>query len=185
MEGLETSWLDGSSSSSSRESTAGPPLKTKDLESKTVRILQDHPRLLEILYLVTRRSLLPLRGWLKPGSGLAAFLTGVEKISKGVIFDCRMCGQCVLHSTGMTCPMTCPKNLRNGPCGGVRVDGNCEVIPAMACVWVQAWERSKQMPRYGREILTVLPPLNCQLEGTSAWINDFTGEAEAPPGWES
>ena len=38
-----------------------------------------------------------------------------------------MCGQCVLHSTGMTCPMTCPKTLRNGPCGGVREDGDCEV----------------------------------------------------------
>ena len=51
-------------------------------------------------------------------------LETVEHAVKGPIWDCRMCGQCVLHSTGMTCPMTCPKTLRNGPCGGVREDGN-------------------------------------------------------------
>jgi hypothetical protein len=28
-----------------------------------------------------------------------------EKVSKEVVFDCRMCGQCILHSTGLTCPM--------------------------------------------------------------------------------
>src|SRR5450432_3203212 len=51
----------------------------------------------------------------------------VEKAVKGLLFDCRMCGQCVLSSTGMSCPMNCPKGLRNGPCGGVRDHGNCEV----------------------------------------------------------
>ncbi|MEP7356548.1 MAG: methylenetetrahydrofolate reductase C-terminal domain-containing protein, partial [Anaerolineales bacterium] len=97
---------------------------------------------------------------------------------------CRMCGQCVLHSTGMTCPMTCPKNLRNGPCGGVRANGHCEVKPEMACVWVQAWERAQAMPDYGRDILHIVAPLNRQLEGSSAWINEFTGVArECPPAW--
>ena len=51
----------------------------------------------------------------------------VEAAVKKPIWGCQMCGQCVLHSTGMTCPMNCPKMLRNGPCGGVRPDGNCEV----------------------------------------------------------
>ena len=63
----------------------------------------------------------------------------VERVVKGFLFDCRMCGQCVLSSTGMSCPMNCPKDLRNGPCGGVRPDGNCEVLPGMRCVWVEAW----------------------------------------------
>jgi hypothetical protein len=69
----------------------------------------------------------------------------VEKHVKGFLFDCRMCGQCVLSSTGMSCPMNCPKQLRNGPCGGVRANGNCEVEPDMPCVWVQAWSGANKM----------------------------------------
>ena len=38
-------------------------------------------------------------------------VAAVEKTVKGLLFDCRMCGQCVLSSTGMSCPMNCPKNL--------------------------------------------------------------------------
>ena len=49
-----------------------------------------------------------------------------ERHAKGLLFDCQMCGQCILSSTGMSCPMNCPKNLRNGPCGGVRDGGYCE-----------------------------------------------------------
>ena len=51
--------------------------------------------------------------------------------TKEAIWDCRMCGQCILHSTGLSCPMRCPKNLRNGPCGGMLQDGSCEVLPEM------------------------------------------------------
>lgn len=107
-----------------------------------------------------------------------------EEKSKELLFDCRMCGQCILHSTGMTCPMTCPKELRNGPCGGVRANGNCEVIPEMRCVWVEAYENSKQMPNYGPEIMHLQPPVNRQLEGSSAWINMLTGADQmVPEGW--
>ena len=60
---------------------------------------------------------------------VAAFEHAVKK----PIWDCRMCGQCVLHDTGMTCPMTCPKTLRNGPCGRLREDGRAEVKPEMRC----------------------------------------------------
>ncbi|MEZ5721821.1 MAG: methylenetetrahydrofolate reductase C-terminal domain-containing protein [Paracoccaceae bacterium] len=52
----------------------------------------------------------------------------VERHLKGFFFDCKMCGQCVLSSTNV-CPMNCPKQLRNGPCGGVRPGGFCEVKP--------------------------------------------------------
>lgn len=107
-----------------------------------------------------------------------------EELAKRLIFDCRMCGQCVLHSTGMTCPMTCPKNLRNGPCGGVREDGGCEVVPEMRCVWVEAFERSQKMPTYGGQLGHSQPPLNRQLEGRSAWITALTNEDHATDtGW--
>jgi len=149
-----------------------------------VRALQQRPHLLEVAYAATHQMLRPFRRWLKPGGWIERLFVRTEEVSKGAIFDCQMCGQCVLHSTGMTCPMTCPKNLRNGPCGGVRANGHCEVIPEMRCVWVQAWERSQQMPLYGSHILEVVPPLNRRLEGTSAWINDFTGVAQKfPTGW--
>ena len=70
----------------------------------------------------------------------------VERATKSLLFDCRMCGQCVLSSTGMSCPMNCPKELRNGPCGGVREGGFCEVKPAMRCVWVLAWDGAAPHP---------------------------------------
>lgn len=146
--------------------------------------LQNQPRLLEWLYDATYRLLLPFRRWLKPGGVVEQTLIVAEEVSKGALFDCHMCGQCVLHSTGMTCPMTCPKNLRNGPCGGVRANGHCEIKPEMPCVWVQAWERSRRMPAYGDDILHVLPPVNRRLQNTSAWINELTGIAqENPLGW--
>ena len=148
------------------------------------RFLQNYPRVLEWIFDNTQSVLGIFRRWLKPDGIVEKVFIRGEEITKGAIFDCRMCGQCILHSTGMTCPMTCPKNLRNGPCGGVRANGHCEIIPEMRCVWVLAWERSRDLKIYGDEILHVMPPVNRQLEGTSAWINDFTGAAAAmPAGW--
>lgn len=149
------------------------------------RRLQDHPHFLERVYEATFTALKPFQRWLTPDSPGERLFIQLEKLSKGAIFDCQMCGQCILHSTGMTCPMTCPKNLRNGPCGGVRPDGHCEIKPEMPCVWVQAWERSRRMPIYGDEINLVQPPVNIQLRDTSAWINDFhQQQAMTPKGWE-
>ena len=54
---------------------------------------------------------------------LEAPVAATERTVKGFLFDCRMCGRCILSSTGMSCPMNCPKTLRNGPCGGVRPGG--------------------------------------------------------------
>ena len=101
----------------------------------------------------------------------------VERNVKGLLFDCRMCGRCILSSTGMSCPMNCPKQLRNGPCGGVRADGSCEVEPNMPCVWVQAWSGSRQMEG-GDAILDVQKPLDQSLHETSAWLR-VTAEAAA------
>lgn len=105
---------------------------------------------------------------------LDALLRPIEIAVKKPVFGCRMCGQCVLHETGMTCPMGCPKTLRNGPCGGVRLDGHCEVVPEMPCVWVRAERRSRWLPWRGA-ILRIQPSLDWSQRGRSAWVNALAG----------
>lgn len=107
-------------------------------------------------------------------------VAAVEATVKGLLFDCRMCGQCILSKTGMSCPMNCPKSLRNGPCGGVRTDGNCEVKPDMRCVWVAAFEGAARMSDPAA-IRTLNPPLDRSLEGRSSWLRE-TRETVAAKG---
>jgi hypothetical protein len=141
------------------------------------RWIQDHPRPLEWAYRLTDllfQTLDPLFAWL--GYKRAErFILPLERVGKEALFDCGMCGQCILSRTGMTCPMTCPKRMRNGPCGGVRLNSHCEVYPERYCVWADAYKRSLKMSIYGRRILDVQPIVDWQLRGTSAWINKLTG----------
>jgi hypothetical protein len=110
----------------------------------------------------------------------------VEHAIKGRVFGCQMCGQCVLHSTGLSCPMTCPKTLRNGPCGGVRPDGGCEVVPEMRCVWLRGFERSRKLPLWRDDFPHLRPPVDNSLEGTSSWKNLVTGrDRRTPEGWRA
>ena len=101
-------------------------------------------------------------------SRLEAPVVAVEHGIKALMFDCQMCGQCALSSTGMSCPMNCPKNLRNGPCGGVRADGHCEVKPDMPCVWVKAWEGSLAIAN--EKFLDVQQPVDHRMKGSSSWL---------------
>ena len=94
----------------------------------------------------------------------------VERVIKGALFDCTMCGQCVLSSTGMSCPMNCPKTLRNGPCGGVRDNGNCEVKPDMKCVWVEAYRGSQRIPGGVQAMAQVQFAVDHRLRGRSSWL---------------
>jgi len=147
--------------------------------------LQNAPWLLEWAYRTAGAALGAARPLLRPGGTIERVFVAGEELTKGPVFDCRMCGQCILHMTGMTCPMTCPKELRNGPCGGVRPDGRCEVKPEMTCVWVEAWRRSAAMPMFGDQIRHVQPPVDRRLQGTSAWINEVIGRTGVPTGWEA
>jgi hypothetical protein len=97
-------------------------------------------------------------------------VAAVEKVIKKTLFDCRMCGQCVLSSTGMSCPMNCPKTLRNGPCGGVRADGNCEVKPGMKCVWVEAYKGSERIPNGVAAMREVQFAVDQRQQGRSSWL---------------
>jgi len=105
-------------------------------------------------------------------------IAAVERWLKSIVFDSKMCGDCVLSSTGMSCPTNCPKSLRNGPCGGVRQDCGCEVIPEMRCVWVDSWDGSRAM-RYGDKIFDIQPPLDRCLAGRSSWLRVARGERDS------
>jgi hypothetical protein len=98
------------------------------------------------------------------------WITVIEKPIKGFLFDSQSCGQCTLGSTGMACPMNCPKTLRNGPCGGVRADGGCEIKPEMTCVWVTAWEGSQRLKNGEQAIQIIQDPVDARLKGSSAWL---------------
>ena len=131
-----------------------------------------HARVFEAFYRAFERILLALDPvWRRVGyERLERPAAAVERVVKGFLFDCRMCGHCVLTSTGMSCPMNCPKQLRNGPCGGVRANGNCEVKPEMRCVWVEAFEGSQRMVE-GREAFRVVQiAVDRRLQGKSAWL---------------
>ncbi|MCC0003498.1 MAG: methylenetetrahydrofolate reductase C-terminal domain-containing protein [Methylobacteriaceae bacterium] len=105
-------------------------------------------------------------------------LTPLERGAKQVMFDCRMCGTCVLRKTGMACPTNCGKAMRNGPCGGVRADGGCEVDPAMRCVWLEARDGMRRISQHG-ERTDSLPPIDFSRRDRSTWIEVIDG-APAP-----
>jgi len=106
-------------------------------------------------------------------------VAAVERVVKGLLFDCKMCGSCVLSSTGMSCPMNCPKQLRNGPCGGVRANGHCEVKPEMRCVWVEAFRGAARIPGGLDKIKVVQLPVDRRNEGTSAWLRVVREKSES------
>jgi hypothetical protein len=131
-----------------------------------------HARGLEIFYQGFERVMVALHPlWKAIGyQRLEKPVAVVEKAVKGFLFDCQMCGQCALSSTGMSCSMNCPKTIRNGPCGGVRANGNCEVKPEMRCVWVEAFDGSQRM-QAGREAIKVVQfAVDGRLKGSSSWL---------------
>jgi hypothetical protein len=138
--------------------------------------IQDHPRLLVWTWEIASKIFLKLGPFFQRiGIEKAShFIHPPEKFFKQLLFDCRSCGQCILHYTGMTCPMTCPKQLRNGPCGGVSADGKCETDPEMDCVWFKALERIELTP-YTAEKVRLNPPVDWQLEGLSSYVTYGVG----------
>jgi methylenetetrahydrofolate reductase (NADPH) len=124
----------------------------------------------------------------RPGSAgftaAATFYQGVERLRLGrplhvleqavkiPLFDCRDCGDCSLPEIAYLCPESkCPKNQRNGPCGGSN-DGRCEVS-ARDCIWAAGYER---LASFGAELSMLDRPVTIQDNGlrrTSGWANAF------------
>lgn len=156
--------------------TAGPR-KTLSLRDRAVKILLPSPTSIAedgAIY-KTARSIMR---WVDKRPALARALEQAEFAVKSPVFGCHECGNCVLGNMQHVCPQTCPKQLRNGPCGGTN-SGQCEVIPERACIWVNVYERAKAADEI--ELLKVyVPPPDRSLRGTSAWINFFLDKDSRP-----
>jgi len=93
----------------------------------------------------------------------------VERLIKEILFQCSMCGQCAVRGLGLTCPMRCPKQMRNGPCGG-SMNGICETDKKKKCVWYLIAKRSRLMPFFNKTKM-IKSPIDWSLFGTAAWDN--------------
>lgn len=100
----------------------------------------------------------------------------MEKLAKTCTNDCQECGNCAISDLGYLCPMSqCPKNQRNGPCGG-GYDGYCEVYPdEEECIYVRAYRRLKANKKQRKLRELYLPPPDWNLYHTSSWLNYFMG----------
>jgi hypothetical protein len=83
----------------------------------------------------------------------------------------------VLGHLEYVCPQTCPKQMRNGPCGGTR-SGRCEVVN-QPCIWTEVYARAKGAGRLG-DLAVYIPPPDRALQGTSSWINYFLDRDRRP-----
>jgi methylenetetrahydrofolate reductase (NADPH) len=101
-------------------------------------------------------------------AGVQAF-TAFERVIKSALFSCRMCGNCLLQETAFICPMTCPKGLRNGPCGGSTVE-HCEVDPSRPCTWYLIYQRAERMGRLDT-LLEIQAPIDGNQAGHETWLD--------------
>jgi len=63
-------------------------------------------------------------------SEIDEFHPAEKKITKTLLAGClASCQRCRLTKTHFVCPMSCSKGLSNGPCGGAKLDGSCELSP--------------------------------------------------------
>jgi len=122
------------------------------------------------------KMLRPVAKWADVSPKARAVLEFLEHLAKTVLFHCLNCGDCALFDVGFVCPMSqCPKNQRNGACGG-SYQGWCEVYPTkQKCVWVQAYDRLKVYREESSLGDYIVPPCNWELWQTSSWLNFYLG----------
>ncbi|MBF0104661.1 MAG: methylenetetrahydrofolate reductase C-terminal domain-containing protein [Deltaproteobacteria bacterium] len=73
---------------------------------------------------------------------------------------CVACGDCVLGETFGICPVSrCSKSLLNGPCGGTRSSGKCEISEELDCAWGLIIDRAESCGKT-ETLITVNKPKN-------------------------
>jgi methylenetetrahydrofolate reductase (NADPH) len=125
-----------------------------------------------------RRLLAKIFSWVDGKPSLAHKLERFEAAIKSPLFGCQSCGNCVLGSMEYVCPQTCPKQMRNGPCGGANNGGKCEV-DEKPCIWASVYERAKAANDVN-SLSAYIPPPDRSLKGTSSWINYFLNRDVRP-----
>jgi len=97
---------------------------------------------------------------------------GLEHLGKTILYHCQDCGDCGLEPCIYTCPMSrCPKNQRNGPCGGT-VNGWCEVFPNQRyCIHFKAYQRLKKYDELYKMDSFITVPNDWLLFDTTGWGN--------------
>ena len=115
------------------------------------------------------------------GTKMEKIFHRLEHLTKVIIYDCKDCGDCALIDVAYVCPMSqCPKNQRNGACGG-SFEGWCEVYPGKKhCVYVRAYARLKKRDEEVQLEKKIIPPCNWDLYQTSSWVNFYLGKDHTP-----
>lgn len=129
-----------------------------------------------------RRACTSIFAWFDRRPAAAAALERVEMAVKQPLFGCQACGNCVLSYMEYVCPQTCPKQMRNGPCGGTS-RGRCEVVDK-PCIWIEAYDRAKENDSVDG-LKVYVPPPDRSLTGTSSWINYFLNRDSRPAATEA
>ncbi len=120
----------------------------------------------------------PPDGGIGKPKGLWHSAMGLSSVYRKATLGCMSCGDCIQdHLEYAGCTMRwCYKNLRNGPCGGSRVDGSCEADPDLPCIWnlvyLSTIGAGGDPKRFGR---TLIPPRDWCLDQTNALANRLVG----------
>jgi methylenetetrahydrofolate reductase (NADPH) len=108
--------------------------------------------------------------------GLWYRLLEPSSLYRKATLGCKSCGDCLQdHLDYAGCSMRwCYKELRNGPCGGSRIDGTCEARPEQECIWNVIYRGALAMGDDPRKFArTLIPPRDWCLDGTNALANRF------------
>jgi methylenetetrahydrofolate reductase (NADPH) len=102
---------------------------------------------------------------------LARLVTNIERHVKGILFGCRMCGNCLLFEMAFICPMSCPNGARNGPCRGSSPDF-CFVDPASDCTWLQIYQRVERQGNL-EKLVEINAPLDSRRLGCETLLTAY------------
>jgi methylenetetrahydrofolate reductase (NADPH) len=167
-----------------------------DAASYQVRRIKPHASLIQRLSRLVHRYLIAKDSFgarffasrLKPSNqppggnawrrGLWYKLLELSTLYRKATMGCVSCGDCLQdHLDYAGCSMRwCYKELRNGPCGGSRVDGTCEARAELSCIWNTIYLGTLALGEDPKKFArTLMPPRDWCLDGTNALANRLAG----------